>query len=66
MSNTKKLYSIKDIHLIIEYMNKNYSRIEDELAKPYEDNREDLPEDFFIKSYNTCLRRAIKSLKIKK
>ena len=46
-SNSEKLYSVDDIHKIIRYMNKNYSKTEDELARPYEDKGEELPDDFF-------------------
>ena len=62
MNSRKKLYSLDDIHKIIDYMNKNYSGVEDELARLYEDKGEDLPDDFFMSAYNLCLKRAIKSI----
>lgn len=62
VSGSEKLYSVDDIHKIIRYMNKNYSKIEDELAEPYEDKGEDLPDDFFNIAYNLCLKRAIESV----
>lgn len=62
VSGSQKLYSIDDIKKIIGYMNKNYSKIEDELAKPYEDKRMDLPNDFFDSARNLCLKRAIESV----
>lgn len=62
VSGSEKLYSVDDIHKIIRYMNKNYSKTEDELAKPYEDKGEDLPDDFFDIAYNLCLKRAIESV----
>jgi predicted RND superfamily exporter protein len=62
-NNDEKLYSVDDIHKIIQYINKNYTKIEDELAKPYEDNREDLPDDFFENTYNKCLKLAIENIK---
>lgn len=63
VSGSEKLYSVDDIHKIIRYMNKNYSKIEDELAEPYEDKGEDLPDDFFDIAYNLCLKRAIESVR---
>ena len=63
MNSKKKLYSLDDVHKIINYMNKNYSGVEDELAKPYEDKGEKLPDDFFNNAYNLCLKRAIKNIK---
>jgi len=62
VSGSQKLYSIDDIKKIIGYMNKNYSKTEDELAKPYEDKGIDLPNDFFDGAYNLCLKRAIESI----
>lgn len=62
ISGSEKLYSVDDIHKIIKYMNKNYSKTEDELARPYEDKGEDLPDDFFDGAYNLCLKRAIESV----
>ena len=62
VSGSEKLYSVDDIHKIIRYMNKNYSKTEDELAKPYEDKGEDLPDDFFDIAYKLCLKRAIESV----
>ena len=62
VSNSEKLYSVDDIHKIIRYMNKNYSKTEDELARPYEDKGEELPDDFFEGAYNLCLKRAIDSI----
>ena len=63
VSGSEKLYSVDDIHKIIRYMNKNYSKIEDELAEPYEDKGEDLPDDFFDIAHNLCLKRAIESVR---
>lgn len=62
VSGSEKLYSVDDIHKIIKYMNKNYSKTEDELARPYEDKGEDLPDDFFDGAYNLSLKRAIESI----
>jgi hypothetical protein len=62
VSGSEKLYSVDDIHKIIRYMNKNYSKTEDELARPYEDKGEDLPDDFFEGAYNFCLKQAIDSI----
>jgi hypothetical protein len=63
ISNTnEKLYSIEDIHNVIKFMNKNYSNIEDELARPYEDSGEILPDDFFENAYNECFKRAVDSI----
>ena len=62
VSGSEKLYSVDDIHKIIRYMNKNYSKTEDELARPYEDKGKDLPDDFFDGAYNLCLKRAIESV----
>ena len=62
VSGSEKLYSVDDIHRIIKYMNKNYSKTEDELARLYEDKGEDLPDDFFDSAYNLCLKRAIESI----
>ena len=63
ITGSEKAYSIDDIRSIIEYMNKNYSKIEDEMAYPYDDRGEDLPESFFEAAYNLCLTRAIESVK---
>ena len=62
VSGSEKLYSVDDIHKIIEWMNKNYSKTEDELAKPYEDKGEDLPDSFFEVAYNLLIKRAIESI----
>jgi hypothetical protein len=43
-------------------MHKNYNKIEDELAIPYTDNHEELPDGFFDSAYNLCLKRAIESI----
>jgi hypothetical protein len=59
---SEKLYSIDDVHRIIKYMHKNYSNTEDELAKPYTDKGEDLPDDFFDVAYNLCLKRAMENI----
>lgn len=61
VSDSEKLYSVDDIRKIIEYISKNYSKTEDELAKPYEDKGE-FPDDFFDSAYNLCLKRAIESV----
>jgi hypothetical protein len=59
----KKLYSVDDIYKIIKYMNENYSKIEDELIRLYEDKGEDLLDDFFESTYDFCLKQAIDSIK---
>ena len=62
VQGNQKMYSIDDIKKIIEYMNKNYSSIEDELAKKYQDELIDLPDNFFDVAYNVCLQNAIDSI----
>lgn len=59
----EKMYSVSDIYEILEFLNKNYSKIEDELANKYESNNEDLPEDFFKSAYEESIKRAINNLK---
>lgn len=59
----QNLYSVGDIKKIVGYISKNYSKIEDELAKPYEDKDIDFPDDFFDRVYDLCLNRAIESIK---
>lgn len=55
-----KLFTVEEIKSIIEWLNKNYSKTEDELARPYEDKGEDLPDTFFKDAYEEALNRAIK------
>lgn len=59
----EKLYSLDDIIKILDFLNENYYKIENELAKPYEDKGEDVPDDFFDIVDNTCYKRAIESIK---
>jgi hypothetical protein len=58
-----KVYSEDDVKSIIKWLNGNYSRVEDELAKPIEDAQLDLPDTFFIDAYEEALTRAINSIK---
>lgn len=60
-SNTKK-YSKEEVISIIEWMQQNYNRVEDEMAAPYEDNDiEGLPDDFFEQAYKEALNRAFEN-----
>jgi len=63
--NKKKKYTEEDLRKIIEWLNKNYSKVEDELAKPYQDKGEDLYDGFFKDAYEEALKRAINSIQPK-
>jgi hypothetical protein len=63
IERNKKIFSINDLHNILKYLNNYYYKIEDELAKPYEDKNENLPDDFFHKAYDEAVIRAIKNLR---
>ena len=57
------VYTKKDFLAIIDFINKNYGEIEDELAKPYLDNDLPIPDSFFNDAYEEVLERAFNSLK---
>ena len=60
--NKDKKYTVEDVKKIVEWLQKNASSVEDELAKPFEDEDEVLPETFFHDAYNEALNRAFKSV----
>lgn len=60
--NQDKKYTKEDLKKIIEWLQKNGSSVEDELAKPFEDEDETLPETFFHDAYNEALNRAFQSI----
>jgi len=59
---TKK-FSEEDLRNIIKWLNKNYSKVEDELARPFEDNQSEFSDTFFIDAYEEALTRAIDSIR---
>ena len=52
-----KVFTIDDVKSIIKWINKNYSKIEDELATPYD--CKELPDTFFEDVLEETLIRAI-------
>lgn len=58
----KKLYSRSDIHAVIQYMNNNFSKIEDELCEPYDSKNETIPDNFYKNLYFEVIERAINSV----
>lgn len=63
IKNNRKLYSVNDIHKVLDYISKNYSKIEDELAEPHENKKKELPKNFYKNAKNVCIKRAIESVK---
>ena len=57
-----KVFSLDDVKKIMKWVGRNYSEVEDELAKPFEDRGEDLDDNFFDDVYQEALKRAIDSL----
>ena len=57
-----KQFSLEDIKTVIKWLNKNYSKVEDELFEPYEGKEDEVPNDFFYNVYEEALNRGIQSL----
>jgi hypothetical protein len=60
--NKDKKYTVEDVKKIIKWLQNNAFSVEDELAKPFEDEDETLPETFFHDAYNEALNRAFQSI----
>lgn len=56
---SNKQFSLEDTKNIIKWLNKNYSKVEDELFKPYVGREGEVPEDFFKNAYEEALNRGI-------